>query len=98
MVLKLKYSKDCSSTNYTDKEKEKLKSKFDFWRIPDESQQLIRGHFARECRAPRNQGNMNRDAGYRSRDNTRRTVPVETSNALVVHDNALIVQDGLGYD
>ncbi|GJT92363.1 ribonuclease H-like domain-containing protein [Tanacetum coccineum] len=57
-----------------------------------------RGHFTRECRAPRNQGNMNRDAGYRSRDNTRRTVPVETSDALVVQDNALIVQDGLGYD
>ncbi|GKB86202.1 ribonuclease H-like domain-containing protein [Tanacetum coccineum] len=57
-----------------------------------------RGHFARECRAPRNQGNMNGDAGYRSRDNTRRTVPVETSDALVVQDNALIVQDGLGYD
>ncbi|GJW80850.1 ribonuclease H-like domain-containing protein [Tanacetum coccineum] len=43
-----------------------------------------RGHFARECRAPRNQGNRNGDAGYRSRDNTRRTVPVETSDALVV--------------
>ncbi|GJR25383.1 putative ribonuclease H-like domain-containing protein [Tanacetum coccineum] len=57
-----------------------------------------RGHFARECRAPRNQGNMNGDAGYRSRDNTRRTVPVETSNALVVLNNALIVQDRLGYD
>ncbi|GJX61809.1 putative ribonuclease H-like domain-containing protein [Tanacetum coccineum] len=57
-----------------------------------------RGHFARECRATRNQGNMNGDAGYRSRDNTRRTVPVETSDALVVQDNALIVQDGLGYD
>ncbi|GKB23647.1 putative ribonuclease H-like domain-containing protein [Tanacetum coccineum] len=28
----------------------------------------------------------------------RRTVPVETSDALVVQDNALIVQDGLGYD
>ncbi|GKA93477.1 hypothetical protein Tco_0815463 [Tanacetum coccineum] len=41
---------------------------------------------------------MNRDAGYRSRDNTRRTVPVETSDALVVQDNALIMQDGLGYD
>ncbi|GKB90662.1 ribonuclease H-like domain-containing protein, partial [Tanacetum coccineum] len=52
-----------------------------------------RGHFARECRAPRNQGNKNGDAGYRSRDNTRRTVPVETSDALVVQDNALIVQD-----
>ncbi|GKE33492.1 ribonuclease H-like domain-containing protein, partial [Tanacetum coccineum] len=57
-----------------------------------------RGHFARKCRAPRNQGNKNGDAVYRSKDNTRRTVPVETSNALVVHDNALIVQDGLGYD
>ncbi|GJT21142.1 putative ribonuclease H-like domain-containing protein [Tanacetum coccineum] len=57
-----------------------------------------RGHFARECRAPRNQGNRNGDAGYRSRDNTRRTVPVETSDALVVQDNALIVQDRLGYD
>ncbi|GKE41631.1 hypothetical protein Tco_1468915, partial [Tanacetum coccineum] len=31
----------------------------------------------------RNQGNMNGDTGYRSRDNTRRTVPVETSDALV---------------
>ncbi|GJT17952.1 putative ribonuclease H-like domain-containing protein [Tanacetum coccineum] len=36
--------------------------------------------------------------GYRSRDNTKRTVPVETSDALVVQDNALIMQDGLGYD
>ncbi|GJV43447.1 hypothetical protein Tco_1427983 [Tanacetum coccineum] len=51
---------------------------------------LIRGHFARECRAPRNQGN-NGDAGYKRRDNPRRTVPVETSDALVVQDNALIV-------
>ncbi|GJW76891.1 ribonuclease H-like domain-containing protein [Tanacetum coccineum] len=57
-----------------------------------------RGHFARECRATRNQGNKNGDERYRSRDNTRRTVPVETSDALVVQDNALIVQDGLGYD
>ncbi|GKA40540.1 ribonuclease H-like domain-containing protein [Tanacetum coccineum] len=57
-----------------------------------------RGHFTRECKAPRNQGNKNRDAGYRSRDNTRRIVPVETSDALVVQDNALIVQDRLGYD
>ncbi|GJW20226.1 putative ribonuclease H-like domain-containing protein [Tanacetum coccineum] len=44
-----------------------------------------RGHFARECRTPRNQGNRNGDE-------------VETSDALVVQDNALIVQDGLGYD
>ncbi|GJU20017.1 hypothetical protein Tco_1153359 [Tanacetum coccineum] len=49
-------------------------------------------------RAPRNQGNRNGDVGYRSRDNTRRTVPVETSDKLVVQDNALIVQDRLGYD
>ncbi|GJS23357.1 hypothetical protein Tco_0451989 [Tanacetum coccineum] len=52
----------------------------------------------KECRAPRNQGNRNGDAGYRSRDNTQRTVLVETSDALVVQDNALIVQDGLGYN
>ncbi|GJY56088.1 ribonuclease H-like domain-containing protein [Tanacetum coccineum] len=57
-----------------------------------------RGHFARECRATRNQGNKNGDERYRSRDNTRRTVPVETSDALVVQDNALIVRDRLRYD
>ncbi|GKA67988.1 hypothetical protein Tco_0767905 [Tanacetum coccineum] len=44
------------------------------------------GQFARECRAPRNHGNRNRDASGR-------IVPVET---LV---NALVVQDGIGgYD
>nr|GFB32376.1 hypothetical protein [Tanacetum cinerariifolium] len=42
-----------------------------------------RGYFARECRAPRNQGN-------RSADNERRVVPVETPAS------ALVVQDGLG--
>ncbi|GKC91327.1 hypothetical protein Tco_1151976 [Tanacetum coccineum] len=57
-----------------------------------------RCYFARKCRATRNQGNRNRDERYRNKDNTRRTVPVETSDALVVQDNALIVQDGLGYD
>ncbi|GJW96201.1 hypothetical protein Tco_0178009 [Tanacetum coccineum] len=38
--------------------------------------------------------------GDRARTNTRRTAQyeVETSDALVVQDNALIVQDGLGYD
>ncbi|GJR86251.1 putative ribonuclease H-like domain-containing protein [Tanacetum coccineum] len=46
----------------------------------------------------KNKGNRNRDVGHRSRDNTRRTVPVETSDSLVVQDNALIAQDGLGYD
>ncbi|GJZ64522.1 hypothetical protein Tco_0620943 [Tanacetum coccineum] len=41
-----------------------------------------KGHFARECRAPRNQGNRNGDA-------PRRIVPVETPV------NALVVQDGI---
>ncbi|GJT71094.1 ribonuclease H-like domain-containing protein [Tanacetum coccineum] len=46
-----------------------------------------KGHFARECRAPRNQDSRNREP-------TRRTVPVEetTSNALVSQC------DGFGYD
>ncbi|GJZ62772.1 putative ribonuclease H-like domain-containing protein [Tanacetum coccineum] len=45
------------------------------------------GHFAKECRAPRNQDSRNREP-------TRRTVPVEetTSNALVSQC------DGFGYD
>ncbi|GKD60209.1 ribonuclease H-like domain-containing protein, partial [Tanacetum coccineum] len=46
-----------------------------------------RGHFARECRAPRNQGNRNRDA-------PRRNAPMDTTTT-----NALVVQDGIcGYD
>ncbi|GJV95579.1 retrovirus-related pol polyprotein from transposon TNT 1-94 [Tanacetum coccineum] len=46
-----------------------------------------RGHFARECRAPRNQ-----DSKYK--ENTKRTVPVETTTS-----NALVSQcDGFGYD
>ncbi|GJY28395.1 ribonuclease H-like domain-containing protein [Tanacetum coccineum] len=46
-----------------------------------------RGHIARECRAPRNQGNRNRDA-------PRRNAPVDTSTT-----NALVVQDRIGgYD
>ncbi|GJR21727.1 putative ribonuclease H-like domain-containing protein [Tanacetum coccineum] len=46
-----------------------------------------RGHFARECRAPRNKGNRNGDA-------PRRNAPVDTSTT-----NALVVQDGIcGYD
>ncbi|GJW91074.1 putative ribonuclease H-like domain-containing protein [Tanacetum coccineum] len=46
-----------------------------------------RGHFTRECRAPMNQDNKNKEP-------TRRTVPVEetTSNALVSQC------DGFGYD
>ncbi|GJX06073.1 putative ribonuclease H-like domain-containing protein [Tanacetum coccineum] len=42
-----------------------------------------RGHFARECREPRNQGNRNGDA-------PRRNAPVDTSTT-----NALVVQDGI---
>ncbi|GJZ41041.1 retrovirus-related pol polyprotein from transposon TNT 1-94 [Tanacetum coccineum] len=46
-----------------------------------------RGQFTRECRAPRNQENRNRES-------TRRSVPVETTTS-----NALISCDGLGdYD
>ncbi|GJY16258.1 ribonuclease H-like domain-containing protein [Tanacetum coccineum] len=45
-----------------------------------------RGHFARDCRAPRNQENRNRE-------NTRRVVPVETTTS-----NALMSCDGSGYD
>ncbi|GJZ54370.1 reverse transcriptase domain-containing protein [Tanacetum coccineum] len=45
-----------------------------------------RGHFARECRAPRNQENRNRE-------NTRRVMPVETTTF-----NALVSYDGYGYD
>ncbi|GJS56984.1 ribonuclease H-like domain-containing protein [Tanacetum coccineum] len=46
-----------------------------------------RGHFARECRAPRNQD-------YKNKESTRRTVYVETSTST-----ALVSCDGLGgYD
>ncbi|GJS23338.1 ribonuclease H-like domain-containing protein [Tanacetum coccineum] len=44
-----------------------------------------RGHFARECRAPRNHGNRNGDV-------LRRIVPVETPT------NALVVQDEIGLE
>ncbi|GJY38213.1 putative ribonuclease H-like domain-containing protein [Tanacetum coccineum] len=45
------------------------------------------GHFARECRAPRNQKN-------RGRENNRRIMTVETPT-----ENALVAQDGIeGYD
>ncbi|GKD07937.1 retrovirus-related pol polyprotein from transposon TNT 1-94 [Tanacetum coccineum] len=43
-----------------------------------------RGHFARECRAPRNQGNKNKES-------SRRSVHVETSTSI-----ALVSCDGLG--
>ncbi|GKD54869.1 putative ribonuclease H-like domain-containing protein [Tanacetum coccineum] len=48
------------------------------------------GHFARKCRAPRNQENKNRE-------NTRRVVPVETttSNALISCDGADLENKGV---
>ncbi|GJV88564.1 ribonuclease H-like domain-containing protein [Tanacetum coccineum] len=46
-----------------------------------------RGHFARECKAPRNQDNKNKES-------SRRSVPVEKSTST-----ALVSCDGLGgYD
>ncbi|GJV54325.1 hypothetical protein Tco_1450066 [Tanacetum coccineum] len=45
-----------------------------------------RRHFTRECRAPRNQENRNRDI-------TRRVMPVEITTS-----NALVSCDGFGYD
>ncbi|GJT08503.1 ribonuclease H-like domain-containing protein [Tanacetum coccineum] len=45
-----------------------------------------RGHFTRECKAPRNQENRNRE-------NTRRVVPVKITTS-----NALVSCDGSGYD
>ncbi|GJR65367.1 hypothetical protein Tco_0011432 [Tanacetum coccineum] len=52
-----------------------------------DNEDLERGHFARECRALRNQGNKNRD-------DPRRNTPVDTSTS-----NALVVQDRIGgYD
>nr|GEW56746.1 hypothetical protein [Tanacetum cinerariifolium] len=39
-----------------------------------------RGHFARECRAPRNQGNRNRDAPTRN-------APVDTSTKMHCHES-----------
>nr|GEX86489.1 hypothetical protein [Tanacetum cinerariifolium] len=68
------------------------------WQVAMLFMRVKQGHFARECRAPKNQENGNGDARYRNRDNNKRTVPVESFDALVVQDNALIVQDRLGYD
>ncbi|GJX51839.1 putative ribonuclease H-like domain-containing protein [Tanacetum coccineum] len=45
-----------------------------------------RGHFARECKAPRNQENRNRE-------NTRRVMPIKTTTS-----NALVSCNGSGYN
>nr|GEX18459.1 putative ribonuclease H-like domain-containing protein [Tanacetum cinerariifolium] len=53
-----------------------------------------RGHFARDCRSARNSGNKSKDAGnagYIGRYNGKR--PAKEEN-----EQALVVQDGLGYD
>ncbi|GJS77802.1 ribonuclease H-like domain-containing protein [Tanacetum coccineum] len=50
-----------------------------------------KGHFARECRASRNQDNRNQDK--KNKEPTRRTVPIEVTTS-----NALVSQcDGFGY-
>ncbi|GKF75449.1 hypothetical protein Tco_0224893, partial [Tanacetum coccineum] len=90
------FAEDTSSTNeWSQLDDEDLEA-IDHDDLERNGPKCKRGHFSRECRAPRNQGNRNGDIGYRSRDNTKRTLPVETSDALVVQDNALIMQDGLG--
>ncbi|GKA56757.1 putative ribonuclease H-like domain-containing protein, partial [Tanacetum coccineum] len=46
------------------------------------------GHFARECRGPRNQ-----DGRYRNQDNSRKTVNVEDTSS-----KAMVAIDGVGFD
>nr|GEZ15682.1 hypothetical protein [Tanacetum cinerariifolium] len=55
------------------------------WQVPMLTMRVKRrGHFARECRAPKNQENRNRDAPTIN-------APVDTSTT-----SALVVQDGIG--
>ncbi|GJV36539.1 retrovirus-related pol polyprotein from transposon TNT 1-94 [Tanacetum coccineum] len=84
---------DLEQTDHDDLEEMDLK-----WHVAMLSMRVKRFYKKSGRKAPRNQENRNGDAGYKSRDNTRRTIPVETSDALIIQDNALIVQDGLGYD
>ncbi|GKA77987.1 hypothetical protein Tco_0784524 [Tanacetum coccineum] len=46
------------------------------------------GHFARECRGPRNQ-----ESRHRNQDNSRRTMNVEDTSS-----KAMVVVDGTGFD
>nr|GEU39906.1 hypothetical protein [Tanacetum cinerariifolium] len=55
------------------------------WLVAMLNMRVKRGHFASECRASRNQENIIRDA-------LRRNAPDDTSTK-----NALVVQDGIGY-
>ncbi|GJV14087.1 putative ribonuclease H-like domain-containing protein [Tanacetum coccineum] len=51
----------------------------------------LRGHFAREYKAPRNRGNRNGDT-------SRRIVPVETpTNALVVQDGIVVYEEDIAF-
>ncbi|GJW80005.1 putative ribonuclease H-like domain-containing protein [Tanacetum coccineum] len=53
------------------------------------------GHFARECRSPRNQESRprNHDNGNRNQDSSRRTVNVEETSS-----KAMVAIDGAGFD
>ncbi|GJS25211.1 hypothetical protein Tco_0453843 [Tanacetum coccineum] len=53
------------------------------------------GHFARECRSPRNQESMprNHDNGNRNQDSSRRTVNVEETSS-----KAMVAIDGASFD
>ncbi|GKA17380.1 hypothetical protein Tco_0697217 [Tanacetum coccineum] len=82
---------DLKQINHDDLEEMDLK-----WQVAMLSMRVKRFYKKTGRKALRNQGNKNGDAGYRSRDNTSMTVAVETYDALVVQDNALIVQDRFG--
>nr|GFA27958.1 hypothetical protein [Tanacetum cinerariifolium] len=57
------------------------------WQMAMLTMRARRGHFAKECKAPRNQDNMHKES-------SRRSAPVETSNSI-----PLVSCDGLGgYD
>ncbi|GKG52352.1 hypothetical protein Tco_0547227, partial [Tanacetum coccineum] len=53
------------------------------------------GHFARECRSPRNQESRpgNHDNGNKNQDSSRRTVNVEETSP-----KAMVAIDGAGFD
>ncbi|GKG04983.1 ribonuclease H-like domain-containing protein, partial [Tanacetum coccineum] len=53
------------------------------------------GHFARECRGPRNQesGSRNHDNGNKNQDSSRRTVDVEETSS-----KEMVAIDGAGFD
>ncbi|GJU63878.1 hypothetical protein Tco_1245713 [Tanacetum coccineum] len=58
---------------------------------------LDEGYFARECRAPRNQGNTNGDAWYKSRDNHQNDCTEWRPLCIGCSDHALISKID-GYD